>query len=217
VLFFRLPLLLLAVSSALLLWAVLTANLSDSIRASWPWKLELLDTQSATTATTIAAGLVFARAQYASVVRPLLGWTGGVVKVDEFSSEYAWMVRLVNGASTPSLVNVPEYRLSLKSGPGVDKPEEGPWVSREKAISALVSAGLLQGRDFELRYIGPAFPLSSSTQEAGVVGIFSRRAMEVVDDVLVRVEAADQAGDTHQRIIHCMRGAVRKPTASTVV
>ncbi|MFK0117236.1 hypothetical protein [Streptomyces sp. NPDC090994] len=195
---------------------MVTQNLPSSVRSSWPWKLQLLDTQSATTATTIAASLVFARAQYASVVRPMLGWTGNVVEVAGRSSELAWVVRLVNGTSTAAQVKIADYRVTLNPTAHTSPPVRNPPMSRDEAISFLESAGLRQHTDFELNYIGPAFPLTNATVNAGVVGVFTPKAMAVIEDVLVTVDARDQAGDTHQRVIYCMRGAVRQPDSPTL-
>ncbi|MBT2368440.1 hypothetical protein J7E88_24725 [Streptomyces sp. ISL-10] len=194
----------------------MTQNLPVSIRSSWPWKLQMLDTQSATAATTIAASLVFARAQYASVVRPMLGWTGSVVEVAGRSDELAWRVRLLNGASAASRINITGYRVILNPAVHPSTPASDSWLSREEAISCLRSAGMSHFTDFELRHIGPAFPLSNATPNAGVVGIFTRRAMELIEELHVRVEATDQAGDTHQRTVYCMSGAIRQPTSITL-
>lgn len=215
-LFFTVPLILLGLSTSLLLWVIVTQNLPASIRSSWPWKLQMLDTQSATAATTIAASLVFARAQYASVVRPMLGWTGSVVEVAGRPNELAWQVRLVNGASAASRISITDYRVILNPAVLASRPVSDSWLSREEAISCLRSAGLSHLADFELRCIGPAFPLSNATPNAGIVGIFNRRAMEVIEDIQVRAEATDQAGDTHQRMVYCMSGAIRQPTSITM-
>ncbi|MDL5201847.1 hypothetical protein [Streptomyces sp. ALI-76-A] len=121
----------------------------------------------------------------------------------------------MNGTSTASRINITNYRVILKPAAQTSSPVPDSWISREEAISYLESAGLTQ-HDFELRYIGPAFPLSNAMANAGVMGVFTPRAMEVIEDILAMVEAKDQAGDTHQRVIYCMRGAIRQPTSITL-
>lgn len=186
------------------------------MRSDWPWKLQLLDIQSATTATTIAAGLVFARAQFASAVRPMAGWTGRVVEVRGFSSKLVWLVRLVNEASAPANFHTPKYCVCLGSE-SAQKPQnqDHAWISRPEAIALLDSAGLNHGFDYELRYFGPSFTISNS-REGSVMALFTRKAMKVISDVLIQVQITDQSGDTRQIIIHCMRGAVRDPKGPTI-
>jgi hypothetical protein len=58
--------------------------------------------------------------------------------------------------------------------------------------------------------------MSNSSQDVGVLALFSIKAMAVIDDLLILVRATDQAGDTHQRIIYCLLGADRRPREPTV-
>jgi hypothetical protein len=75
-LYFVVPIILFGFSAAFLGWSILRLNLPSALLSKWPWRVQLLDVESATTATTIAGGLIFARAQYATSVRPMIGWTG---------------------------------------------------------------------------------------------------------------------------------------------
>lgn len=213
--FFFIPLILLALSALLLAWAILRVNLSPSMQSKWPWKLQLLDIQSATTATTIAAGLVFARAQFASAVRPMWGWTGRVVEARGFSSKLVWIVRVVNQTSAPANFHSPMYCVYLMPRDPRETGQGQTWISRTEAIEVLNSAGLKYGVDYELRYFGPSFTLSDS-RNGSVLGVFARKAMQIVDDVVIQVQVADQSRDTRQISIHCMRGAARNPKGPTI-
>ncbi|WP_326594590.1 hypothetical protein [Streptomyces sp. NBC_01803] len=211
-LFFTVPIILLALAALLLVWEIVTSNLPLSMRSSWPWKLKLLDVQSATAATTIAAGLAFARAQYASAVRPILGWQGRVVKTTGLSSELVWRVSLVNGASAVAMIHSPYYRITLRAAAN-SSCRDSSWIPRGEAISFLQAMGLILGEDFLLRHVGPAYPISTSPQS---LAAFTPRAMAIIDEMLIRVEVTDQVGDSHRRIIHCMRGVIREPTEPTM-
>ncbi|WP_416986535.1 hypothetical protein [Streptomyces sp. T028] len=198
---------------ALLAWELTRINLPDATAAAWPWRLELLDVQSASTATTVAVGLILARAQYATAVRPMLGWRGRVIETDGMSDRLVWWVRLTNGSPHGATVEYPKYRVILRSEAAGNPPSEDDWLTREAAVLKLVAAGLVDGQDFEIRLLGPAHSLSNSGDDSRTVALFAPRAMAVVEDVHVRVRAVDQAGDTHQRVVHCMRSARREPTS----
>jgi hypothetical protein len=194
----------------LLLWAIIRQNLPASLISGWPWKIQLLDIQSASTAATITGGLILARAQYANTVRPMIGWTGNHVDVAGYAEKAIWLVTVGNGCATPAYFQAEAYRVLLKthgnSKPADDAPQ---WMTRDDAIGLLSTAGLRLKVDYDLNYLGPAFPISISSQDC-TLAIFTARATEAVDDVLVRVRAQDLVGDVHERIIYCLRGAERE-------
>lgn len=205
------PIALFGACSLLLLWAVIRQNLPSSTVSNWPWKIQLLDIDSATTAVTITGGLILARAQYASAARPMIGWSGNIVAASGYSDKLIWLVRVTNGCATPAYFRADGYRLYLKvqggSGASIEEPH---WVTRDEAIALLEAAGLQFKFDYDLNYFGPAFPLSLSSGDS-TLALFTPKAMQTIDDLLIRVRARDLAGDTHERIIYCMRGAEREP------
>jgi hypothetical protein len=215
-LYFVVPIALFGLSSLLLAWSILRLNLPAMALSHWPWRVQLLDIQSATTVATITGGLIFARAQYATSVRPMIGWTGRVVKMGGFSSKLVRVVRLVNGSVYPAVFQSPRYHVILRGSHAVQQRGENFWVSRAKAIELLSNEGLRYKTDYDLKDFGPRFPMSNSSQDVGVLALFSIKAMAVIDDLLILVRATDQAGDAHQRIIYCLLGADRRPREPTV-
>jgi hypothetical protein len=210
-LLFIAPVALFITCSALLVWGIARQNLPGSTIAHWPWKLQLLDIQSATTAVTITGGLILARAQYAATVRPMATWSGAVVKTSGYSSRLIWLVRLKNGCATPSYFRADGYRILFKSQASSDpEGKERDWITRDEAIHLLTTAGLKYRSDYDLNYFGPAVPLSLSN-ESSMLAIFTPKAMVMIDDFLILVRAKDLAGDTHERIVYCMLGAERNP------
>jgi hypothetical protein len=191
------PLALFGLTLFLLGWAVVRLNLPAATRASWPWKLQLLDVQSATTAATIAGGLIFARAQYAAAVRPAISWSGGWDKGN-------WIVRLSNGSPIPSYFLYLQYR--IESEGGSFGSTEGPWVPHDTAEDQLRALGLQDGEDFTIRLFGPLVPMSGTIDNSLRIASFSEQAISRLKDVQIRVRAQDQAGDIHQRIVYCFRG-----------
>jgi hypothetical protein len=213
-LFFVVPIALFTLSLLLLAWSILRLDLPASFLSRWPWKVQLLDVQSATTVATITGGLVFARAQYATSVRPMISWTGRVVKMGGFSSKLVRVVRVMNGSTYPAVFHTPRYRVFLR-GARVQR-NGAPWLSRAEAIDFLAAAGLIYRKDYDLKDFGPRFPMSNSSQGVGIIALFTVRSMSVIDDVLIEMSATDQAGDTHQRVIFCLLGADRNPRIPTL-
>ncbi|MFW3476379.1 hypothetical protein ACN24M_35225 [Streptomyces microflavus] len=79
-------------SLLLLAYSVWRENAPDTLTDSWPWKLQLLDVQSATTAVG-SLGASLARAQYARAVRPALGYFGQVKEGMAPDDRLAWVRR----------------------------------------------------------------------------------------------------------------------------
>jgi hypothetical protein len=165
---------------------------------------------------TIAGGLVFARAQYETAVRPMINWMGSVVEGEMLSDRLVWLVRAVNGSSYPAVFNLPEYCVQLRHNDiGQAVEEDLQWVSHGEAIGQIESAGLVRGMDYELPESG-SFPLSVSSPYHLILALFTIQAMRIIEDVLIRVNATDQAGDTYERIVSCMRGAIRNPKGISI-
>jgi len=198
-LYYFLPITLFFLTLLLLMWAIVRQNLSVSTRSSWPWKLQLLDIQSATTAATITGGLILARAQYAVSVRPAISWSGRW----EGKTGDRWIIRLSNGSPATSYFKYLQYRVMPESKSfGAN---EG-WVPRDEAEQQLEDLGLHQGRDFTLNLFGPKVPMSGTIDDSSQIAWFSEKAVAALENVEIKVRAEDQAGDVHQRIVYCWRG-----------
>ena len=196
-------------SFSLLIWAIVRLNLPPSIISTWPWKIQILDVQSATTAVTITGGLILARAQYANAIRPMIGWLGTTEQSDKYSDKHIWPVDLINGCATPAYFRADGYCVQLKAQHNFERDNtESRWITRDEAIVLLEAAGLQHGVDYDLNYLGPSLPLSLSSPSFRLA-LFTPKAMRVVEDLLIQVRAKDLTGDTHERIIYCMRGADR--------
>jgi hypothetical protein len=212
--FFSIPLMFLGISASLLMWAIVRANLPPSVDSQWPWRVQLLDIGSATTMTTVTAGLVLARAQFASAVRPVPAYTGRVARVRGFSSRYVWVVRVLNNSASPAGFHSLEYCVTLQSQPAkkFGNPDRR-WGTREEAIRILERIGLRDQIDFDLRLFW-GFSLSNSSPIA--LGIFSTKAMGLIEDITIRMVITDQAGDSRPWTMACLTGAVRRPRNSHI-
>ncbi|MFJ8253528.1 hypothetical protein [Streptomyces sp. NPDC094466] len=83
-----------------------------------------------------------------------------------------------------------------------------PWVAVPDVVSTLAAAGLSVGRGYQLIDFGAGFPLvGTGNYDTVPVGVFSRRCVELVDVLHIRVRVTDVVGDSHERVLDCVRGA----------
>ncbi|SCD86554.1 hypothetical protein [Streptomyces sp. OspMP-M43] len=204
-LLFAVPLWLLAVLILILLWEAVRANVPPDVRGAWPWRLELLDMEALGSLLAVAVGAVLARAQYARTVRPYLGWRGSWRKGLLAEGEPAWRVGILNGGQHIAVIESWECRVALRGGGGVGA---APWVPVPDVVATLTAGGLTVGRDYQLIAFGAGFSLvGTGNYETVPVGVFSRRCVERVDVLHVRVRVTDVVGDSHERVLDCLRGA----------
>jgi len=195
---FKIPVCLLGLLLLMMLWEIVRANLDADVRKTGIWSLSLLDRQSVASLLAVSMGLIFARAQYAWTVRPLIGWRAEP-RLNEYgmSSRHVWHVEMGNGGTHNVAVDEVEYRLRHFQG------WDGHWMAHGEMVSSLERQGLKIGKDFDLNTIGQGAVLGDSVY----VGRFSERAIHMLEDFEIRVRVTDAVGDRHERTLHCLRGA----------
>jgi len=204
---FTIPLILVSVLSVVLIWEIVRINLGDTTKTHWPWRLTLLDLQSVSNMLALTAGLAFARAQYARAVRPLIGWSGNACdNTYRMAGTHVWLVNIHNGGTHNATVERVDYRVEPK------RAESSGWLDHDTTVMRLEGLDLLIGKDFDLNTFGYGGLLGSV-----YVGRFSARAVEVLDDLCMRVRVVDAVGDHHERVIFCLfsaAGELRSARAS---
>ncbi|WP_326631427.1 MULTISPECIES: hypothetical protein [unclassified Streptomyces] len=204
-LLFTTPLALLALLTAILLWEVIRANMADGARSTWPWRLHLLDMDALGSLLAVAGGAVLARAQYARTVRPYLGWRGSWQKGHLKGDASGWRVGVLNGGQHLAVVDAWDCRLVLA---GQADSASARWGDVDAAVAELTAAGLVVAQDFQIIHFGPGFPLvSTGGYDTVLVGAFSKRFVRDVEALYIRLRVTDVVGDTHERILDCMKGA----------
>ncbi|WP_257140400.1 MULTISPECIES: hypothetical protein [Streptomyces] len=193
-------------SLLLLAYSVWRTNAPDTLTDSWPWKLELLDGQSATTAVVGSMGAALARGQYARAVRPALGYYGRATAGIAPDDRLVWACHVVNAAQDVAVVDGIAYRVVL-TGDADPTDDETGWVDRQQAKRAIEERGPVDRSDFSLHFISADKPLPA--QGLMLIGWFTEEAMAEVRDVHVRLRVTDRVGDTHERIIDVLKGADR--------
>ncbi len=204
-LLFTVPIVLLALFILMLVWEVIRSNVTAEAQTEWPWRLHLLDMDALGSLLAVAGGAVLARAQYACTVRPYLGWRGSWQKGHLKEDTSAWRVGVFNGGQHLAVIGTWDCRLVLA---GQDDSAEARWVDLDEAVSDLAAAGLVVAQDFQIIRFGAGFPLvGGGGHETLLVGAFSRRFVRKVDALYLRFRVADVVGDTHERVLDCMKGA----------
>lgn len=204
-LLFTAPLIFLVLLSAVLIWEMTRANVTAETRTEWPWRLQLIAPEALGSLLAVAAGAVLARAQYARTVSPYLGWRGAWVKGQLTENASAWRVGILNGGQHLAVVESWDCRVVMK---GARDLADAPWGSVRSAAAELTDAGLVDGEDFRLIAFGAGFPLvaAGGGYETVLVGAFSENFVARVQSLYVRARITDVVGDTHERIMDCMKG-----------
>ncbi|MFH9612208.1 hypothetical protein ACH4MM_00305 [Streptomyces pratensis] len=204
-LLFTAPLVMLGVLTLVLVWESVRGNIAPDARAEWPWRLQVLDMEALGSLLAVAVGAVLARAQYARTVRPCLGWRGSWTKGHLRGDSQAWTVGVLNGGQHIATVESYECRVVLAGG---DRHTCSRWTDISVAVTELGRAGLVVAEDFQLVELGVGFPLvGTSSYETVLMGAFSKKFVERVDALHVRIRVTDVVGDSHERTGDCMRGA----------
>ncbi|MHA5047978.1 hypothetical protein [Streptomyces sp. SD15] len=211
-LFSKFLLVLVGLAVLLLCYTLVRENLPQRVTRDWPWKLKLLDIQSATAAVLATGGASLARAQYARTVRPAIGYFGRVIDGMAPDSRLAWACHLFNGgqdvAVTTHLSYWVTYTSTAKARGGA--ADSSDWMTHQAAVDSMESRALLSRRDFALDLIGPGRPIPG--EQLMFLGWFTEEAMSEVENVFVKVQVVDRVGDTHERIINLLKGANRAPS-----
>ncbi|WP_457028006.1 hypothetical protein [Kitasatospora sp. P5_F3] len=189
----------------ILIYGTVRENLPPRLLNDWPWRLKLMDGQSATAAALATTGAALARAQYARTVRPALGFFGRAVAGVAPEERIAWQGHLQNAAQDVAVITEVRYLVTFAEPTG----GQAGWVEMQRAAELIAERGAVVGHDFRLSLIGAGRPLPA--QGRAMLGWFTAEAMAVVESVWIRVRVTDRVGDTHERVMDLLVGANRVP------
>jgi hypothetical protein len=211
-LFSKFLLVLVGLAVLLLCYTVVRENLPQRLTRDWPWKLKLLDIQSATAAVLATGGASLARAQYARAVKPAIGYFARVIDGMAPDSRLAWACHLFNGGQDVAVTKHVSYWVTYTSAAKArgGAADSSDWMTHGAAVVSMEGRALLSKRDFALDLIGPGRPIPG--EQLMFLGWFTKEAMSEVENVFVRVQVVDRVGDTHERIINLLKGANRAPS-----
>jgi hypothetical protein len=203
--FVLLPALAVLVSSIVLVWEIVRSNLPQSMLPALPWRLRILDIQSATTAVTVFGALLVARLQYARTVRPALGWRIRRLQTDLLptaNDERPWVVDVFNGGGGPAVIESIEYHLDFEGAP---KRLSGAWHPAQNVIGTFNDHGLVFGRDYVVGVRGSGGPLPPATEldQGQFLAAFTDAVIRSLHHLDIRVRVSDSVGDVHERLLDC--------------
>lgn len=147
----------------LLIYTLIRQNLTGDLARNWPWRLRLLDPQSAVAAVLATGGASLARAQYARTVRPMIGYFGRVDADHGPPNQFVWACHMFNGGQDAAVVTEVSYWIAYTSAARArGASDSSEWVKHPEAVASIEMSGLLDREDLMLTNIGPGLPLSAS-------------------------------------------------------
>lgn len=211
-LLFTAPIVLLGILVVILLWEIVRSNMTAEAQIEWPWRLRLLDADPLGSLLAVGAGVVFGRAQYARTVRPYLGWRAAWEKGHLKSDAAAWHVGILNGGQHAAVIESCDCRVVLA---GQSDSADAQWTDTADTTAVLTAAGLTVREDFLIVNFGAGFPLvSTGNYETVTAGTFSKRFVDEVEALYLRVRVTDAVGDSHERIVDCLKAARISPRSA---
>jgi len=181
-------------------WEVIRVNLPGPWLKHWPWRLRLVGIAPSVTLTGVFAGLLFARSQYASSVRPFIGWRGSTGSTSEsLGSDCAWTVKLVNAGPGQAIVEEFTYSLRGRRPAGCRDHilDGGTWRAARDLLRAL---DLTEHKDFALYWLDTGAPIAGGSSNVPVELVaMSAVALQRLSKFSIRLVVRDMVGDTHER------------------
>ncbi|WP_406192566.1 hypothetical protein OH807_01185 [Kitasatospora sp. NBC_01560] len=202
--FWQLLICLAGVAGLLLVYTIVQQNLAATNPGAAP--IQLLDIQSATAAVLATSGGLLARAQYATAIRPMIGFDGRVVRLSPDADVLVWGCQIRNGAQDAATVREVRYSVRFL---GHEQPAVESWLDLDGLTDELKRVGLRADVDYMVKMWARGAPLAG--QERAVLGWFTPHAMGVIDTLRVRVQVVDRVGDLHERSNNLLTGARRTP------
>jgi hypothetical protein len=203
--FFAAPIAATILASIALSWEIVRQNLPANMLEHWPWRLRLLDLQSGATVVTVLGLLLFTRAQYAEIVRPVIGWSLRHELIDNHTQPLkgagtALILVIYNSGGGVAVVESATYRFARN-----EDEIPSPWISADQIHGYLASAGLQNQKDYFLNLMRAGYPLPPNTDRdiaplTGAITLASIVKFRIFD---IKVTVRDSVGDTHERVMPC--------------
>ncbi|MEU1488527.1 hypothetical protein [Streptomyces sp. NPDC005752] len=191
-------------------YTALRENLPQRLTHQWPWKIKLLDFQSATAAVIATVGAALARAQYARTVRPALGHFGRAMAGVAPNDQLAWTCHFFNGGQDVAVITEVNYWLTFTPSARAEGASDSTdWGTSREVAAAIETRGLTAREDFSLELLGAGHPIPP--EGLMFLGWFAEPAMREVETIFVKVRVVDRVGDTHERVVDLLKGVNRSP------
>jgi hypothetical protein len=198
-LFVLLPVIILAMLIANLLWSIMTANPNSDWLATRIPRFALTDVNTAASLVGLAVTLVLTRAQWAKLYRPSIAFA-----IDDEGKRFSpasteWRCWLSNAGPGGATVVRLDWLIEMHDEP-VGADDRG-WVSWLLVVRKLTNRGLVDGESFSLRELaaGAALPPTMKYEDGFRFAWFTSESLAIIRRVCVRVCVRDHIGDWHER------------------
>ncbi|NUR73029.1 MAG: hypothetical protein HOU81_19605 [Hamadaea sp.] len=204
VLFVTVPIGFIVLLAANLLWDIVRQNVSPAALTSWPLRLAVLDTPTSAALLGAAAGLYFARLQWASANRPAIG-----LAIDDEGGQFdpdspRWRFWTYNAG--PGYAVVKRFAYAIRPY-GVDPAAMSTeWLRPAELNHVFERSGLVDGEDYFVRWYAEGAPFSPVPHysQGSMVAWFRPEALARFAQIDVQMIFLDANGDTHERIFPFM-------------
>jgi hypothetical protein len=166
------------------------------------WRLKILDVNNAITALVALLGLVSIRQQLLIGIRPILSYTGKVLRPDEWSlispkpEDFAWRVTLRNVGMGPAIIR--SVRYSVSTSDGVTNSLE----SHDDLIARLDTAGLTRRLEYEVQHVSAGAAIGSTESIVLFEGLQSvSRTIRSLD---VCISFSGMLGEAFEKDVYCV-------------
>jgi len=187
------PIILLSISIALLLWEVTRANLPKAVLAQLPFAPVTIGIAPAAAFSGVLAGLLLARSQYVATNQPYITGHGSGWRPS--GRKGRWSLTVHNVGAGLATVTAVEFLVGIRG-----TSDEPKWSDFDQARSSLSALGYQSGRDFDIHELSPGLPLKPATDRTNGVLVFSL-ARSVASDLSrfeIRIRFVNPLGDEYE-------------------
>jgi hypothetical protein len=203
-LYFTFPVIIISAILINFIWEIIRTNLGAHAVTSWPFRFTIIDASDTATILAVFVSLFMGRLQWARSLRPIAG-----IAIDDEGSQFLpdsdmWRVWIYNAGPGTAMIEEITYFVRFmdqSDGDGVIN-----WVPLSIINDQLQSRGLMDGRDYFIRWYakGAPFPSAQRYSEGMQLAWFTVTALAQFRIFDVRVRYLDSLGDVHERNIPVM-------------
>jgi hypothetical protein len=203
-LFYKAPLLVVAVLSVNFVWDVIRINAGPRALAEWPLRFNVLDVSTTATVLAVFVALFMGRLQWARTLSPHIGSAiddkGAAFRLDSDK----WRLWVYNAGPGAASINEIRYHPVLLGQR--DEPSASDWLTLTATNDRLRSLGLIEGADYFIRWLaaGSPLPVLKHYTEGRPVAWFTVKALSQLSVFDIRIRYSDLLGDSYENVIPVM-------------
>jgi hypothetical protein len=204
-LFFTVPIIIITVTGANLIWETIRANLDSGTLATWPFRFTILGDSTTATVLAVFVSLFMGRLQWARALRPSVGMAIDDEGIQFRPDSEKWRIWTYNAGPGGAVFGGISYYVRF-----IDQSDgDGPinWVPLSVVNDQLRSRQLVDGIDYFIRWNtrGAPFPAVKNYSEGMQLAWFTVKALTQIRVLDARLRYVDSLGDVHEKVIPIMQ------------